>query len=146
KAALASLTAAIAGATAIAAHYLKDAQAGTLVAGAAAWLGVVRWLPRTLSLENTVGSMTRGFGTHELDSVMAKVRGELQDVVKRYFVEHDPELRDQVRAGKIKVVVFIDELDRCPLNRIVDILEAIKLFLAEEIFIVLLAVDTRVAA
>lgn len=46
----------------------------------------------------------------------------------------------------MKVAVFIDELDRCPSEQVVNILEAIKLFLAENIFIVLLAVDTRVVA
>jgi hypothetical protein len=55
-------------------------------------------------------------------------------------------IRQRVEQNQLKIVVFIDELDRCPLERIVDILEAIKLFLAEDIFIVFLGVDTRVAA
>jgi hypothetical protein len=57
-----------------------------------------------------------------------------------------PSIIDRAKRNELKIVVFIDELDRCPLDRIVDILESIKLFLAEELFIVLLAVDTRVAA
>jgi tetratricopeptide (TPR) repeat protein len=56
------------------------------------------------------------------------------------------DIRQRVLRNELKIVVFIDELDRCPLEKIVEILEAIKLFLAEDIFIVLLGVDTRVAA
>ncbi len=56
------------------------------------------------------------------------------------------DIRQRIQRNELKIVVCIDELDRCPLEKIVEILEAIKLFLAEDIFIVLLGVDTRVAA
>jgi hypothetical protein len=69
----------------------------------------------------------------------------LKSAINDYFTVEAGDVKAPVRRGKIKVVVFIDELDRCPLNRIVDILDAIKLFLDEDIFIVLMAVDTRVA-
>jgi hypothetical protein len=98
------------------------------------------------SVERRMQQLTAGYDRKALDGVMGEVRGELQAIIRRFFVKDEPELQAQIRQGKIKVVVFIDELDRCPLDRIVDILEAIKLFLAEEIFIVLLAIDTRVAA
>jgi predicted KAP-like P-loop ATPase len=82
-----------------------------------------------------------------MHSIQEQLRGAL---------EHKPRIADltaqrtrarsQVRSiNKLKIVVFIDELDRCPLEHRV-ILEAIKLFLAEDIFIVLIAIDTRVAA
>jgi hypothetical protein len=98
------------------------------------------------SVERRMRQLTAGYDRKSLDGVMGEVRGELQAIIQRFFVKDEPELQAQIRQGKLKVVVFIDELDRCPLDRIVDILEAIKLFLAEEIFIVLLAIDTRVAA
>jgi hypothetical protein len=100
------------------------------------------------SFVQTVSDLTKKFDAAEMTGVMNQVREEMQKVVKDYFIKENDQVdvHGQVRQGKIKVVIFIDELDRCPLNRIVDILEAIKLFLAEEIFIVLMAIDTRVAS
>jgi hypothetical protein len=42
------------------------------------------------------------------------------------------------------VVIFIDDLDCCPLNKVVDVLEAIKLLLEKRIFITFLGLDSRV--
>lgn len=43
-----------------------------------------------------------------------------------------------------RIAVFIDDLDRCSPDRVVEVLEAINLLLAFKEFIVFLAVDTRV--
>ena len=42
-----------------------------------------------------------------------------------------------------RIVVYIDDLDRCPPGRVVDMLEAIHLLLAVELFVVVVAVDPR---
>jgi WD40 repeat protein len=42
-----------------------------------------------------------------------------------------------------RIVVYIDDLDRCPPDRVVDMLEAIHLLLALELFVVVVAVDPR---
>jgi hypothetical protein len=42
-----------------------------------------------------------------------------------------------------RVVVFIDDLDRCPPRRVVEVLEAVHLLLAFRLFVVVLAVDSR---
>jgi hypothetical protein len=42
-----------------------------------------------------------------------------------------------------RIVVYIDDLDRCPPARVVDMLEAIHLLLALELFVVVVAVDPR---
>lgn len=47
------------------------------------------------------------------------------------------------RKRNIRIVVLIDDLDRCPPDKAVDILEAIKVILDEPFFVVFLAVDTR---
>jgi hypothetical protein len=87
--------------------------------------------------------------------VISDVQSILKDAINLYFEDKVDEgekktpeeiLKDNIENNKLKLVVFIDELDRCPLEKIVGILEAIKLFLAEQIFIVLLAIDTRVLA
>jgi WD40 repeat protein len=42
-----------------------------------------------------------------------------------------------------RIVLYIDDLDRCPPKRVVEVLEAVHLILALELFIVVLAVDPR---
>jgi hypothetical protein len=61
-------------------------------------------------------------------------------------------LDDAVRAARKgdggslqleRVVVMIDDLDRCPPEKVVSVLEAVHLLFDFELFVVLLAVDTR---
>ena len=42
-----------------------------------------------------------------------------------------------------RIVLFIDDLDRCPSERVVEVLQAVHLILAFELFVVVVAVDSR---
>jgi hypothetical protein len=42
-----------------------------------------------------------------------------------------------------RIVVYIDDLDRCPPHRVVEVLEAVHLLLAVRLFVVVVAVDPR---
>ncbi|WP_031525603.1 P-loop NTPase fold protein [Streptomyces sp. NRRL F-5123] len=42
-----------------------------------------------------------------------------------------------------RIIVYIDDLDRCPPARVVEMLEAIHLLLAVELFVVVVAIDPR---
>lgn len=42
-----------------------------------------------------------------------------------------------------KIVLIIDDLDRCPEDKVVDVLQAIHLLLSTNLFIVIMAVDTK---
>jgi hypothetical protein len=42
-----------------------------------------------------------------------------------------------------RIVLYIDDLDRCPPKRVVEVLEAVHLLLAFKLFVVVVAVDTR---
>lgn len=42
-----------------------------------------------------------------------------------------------------RIVLYIDDLDRCPDNLVVDVLEAVHLLLAFELFVVIVGVDSR---
>ena len=42
-----------------------------------------------------------------------------------------------------RVVLYIDDLDRCPAERVVEVLEAVHLLLAFELFVVVVGVDSR---
>ncbi len=45
--------------------------------------------------------------------------------------------------GKPRIILFIDDLDRCPPQRVVEVLEATQLLLKTELFVIVLAMDTR---
>lgn len=65
--------------------------------------------------------------------------GDLADLTSEYNAAalHDP-------AGPPnRIVLYIDDLDRCPPDRVVDVLEAVHLLLSFELFVVVVAVDTR---
>lgn len=42
-----------------------------------------------------------------------------------------------------RIVLYIDDLDRCPPGRVVEVLQAVHLLLAFELFVVVVAVDSR---
>lgn len=46
-------------------------------------------------------------------------------------------------AGQRRVVIAIDDLDRCPAEKVVQVLEAVHLLFGFPMFVVVLAVDTR---
>lgn len=57
---------------------------------------------------------------------------------------------DKARQGKPpergmvnRIVLYIDDLDRCPPAKVVEVLEAVHLLLAFELFVVVVAVDSR---
>jgi hypothetical protein len=66
---------------------------------------------------------------------MGRIRADLED-----FTANLPDRPDY----KMKVVVFIDDLDRCDPKKAVEVLEAIKLLLELDRFIVFLALDARI--
>ena len=42
-----------------------------------------------------------------------------------------------------RIVLYIDDLDRCPINKVIEVLQAVHLLLAFDLFVVVVAVDTR---
>jgi hypothetical protein len=106
-------------------------------------------------LTQAVSALLKQYKNDDVEGVMSDIQTEFKQTVEDHFLLADqpataptaaqPNVK-KMRQNKLKMVVMIDELDRCPLEKIVDILEGIKIFLAEEIFIVLMAVDTRVIA
>ncbi|WP_345513774.1 peptidoglycan-binding protein [Phytohabitans houttuyneae] len=70
-------------------------------------------------------------------------RGQLGviSIVRRDF-ERLVALLPQV-ADVDRIVLFIDDLDRCPHAKVVDVLQAVHLLLAFELFVVVVGVDSR---
>ncbi|MDJ0902824.1 MAG: P-loop NTPase fold protein [Xenococcus sp. MO_188.B8] len=53
------------------------------------------------------------------------------------------ELKEVFPRGPARVVVYIDDLDRCPPDRVVEVLEAVQLLVKTPLFIAVLAIDER---
>jgi hypothetical protein len=72
---------------------------------------------------------------------------KLSDLIKDNnddFVKSDngkPTAEDEHRINRI--VLYIDDLDRCPPDRVVEVLQAVHLLMAFPLFVVLVAVDSR---
>ena len=52
-------------------------------------------------------------------------------------------LKQVFPRGPARVVVYIDDLDRCPPNTVVEVLEAVQLLVKNPLFIAVLAIDER---
>lgn len=66
-----------------------------------------------------------------------------QDVDELTFNLVDNADKDIFPRGKPRVILYIDDLDRCPPGRVVEMLEAVQLLLNTKLFIVILGLDTR---
>ncbi|WP_299485191.1 P-loop NTPase fold protein [Acaryochloris sp. IP29b_bin.137] len=55
-------------------------------------------------------------------------------------------LRELFPRGPARVILYIDDLDRCPPDRVVDVLEAVQLLINTPLFVVVLAIDDRYIA
>jgi KAP family P-loop domain len=57
--------------------------------------------------------------------------------------EYNTGVRADADRPPNRIVLYVDDLDRCPPNRVVEVLEAVHLLLAFKLFVVIVAVDTR---
>jgi len=71
---------------------------------------------------------------------------ELTDglTVREMDIESIQEAKRQLfPRGEPRILLYIDDLDRCPPSRVVEVLEAVQLLVSTELFIVVLGLDTR---
>ncbi|MCI0682976.1 MAG: hypothetical protein L0Y71_12820 [Gemmataceae bacterium] len=54
-----------------------------------------------------------------------------------------PQLKNHFPRGPARIVLFVDDLDRCPPDRVVEVLEATQLLVKTSLFVVVLALDAR---
>lgn len=83
-------------------------------------------------------SEATAYGAYQ--GVVALVRHDFE-VLSRLIAEHTDEEGGLPRIERI--VLYIDDLDRCPADRVVEVLEAVHLLMASELFVVVVAVDPR---
>ncbi|MEB3164807.1 MAG: P-loop NTPase fold protein [Prochlorothrix sp.] len=81
--------------------------------------------------------------------LLHQVRQDIWELGDRLLVQ--PQDSETVKAkkqetfprGEPRIILYIDDLDRCPPDRVVEVLEAVQLLLKTPLFIVVLAIDDR---
>lgn len=81
--------------------------------------------------------------------LMHCVECDLQELTDALYIHRED--RDEVvrqkqalfPRGQPRVVLFIDDLDRCPPEKVVEVLESVQLLLKTKLFIVVMGIDTR---
>ncbi len=82
--------------------------------------------------------------------LMQQVKEDLFDLSNKLLPPNDQSLESKIGSlkkafprGPARVVVYIDDLDRCPPDRVVEVLEAVQLLVKTPLFIAVLAIDER---
>jgi hypothetical protein len=77
--------------------------------------------------------------------IVSVIRNDF-DTLSKYFVGHQEEtqaFRDKFDKPLERIILYIDDLDRCPEERVVEVLEAVNLLMAFPLFVVVVGVDPR---
>jgi hypothetical protein len=81
--------------------------------------------------------------------LLGRVRKDLEDLQGSILKNNDqllhgaPEQEAAADDVPNRIVLYIDDLDRCPPAKVLEVLEAVHLLLAFELFVVVVAVDSR---
>lgn len=87
------------------------------------------------------GRIDSGYYDEQL-GLLHQVQKDLQDLTDALLDEEDREY-DLFPRGKPRIVLLIDDLDRCPPERVVEVLEAAQLLVKTRLFVIVLAIDVR---
>jgi TIR domain/KAP family P-loop domain len=74
--------------------------------------------------------------------VVSLIRQDFEELTRRLRARRD-EGDDAELPTVERIVLYIDDLDRCPPERVVQVLEAVHLLLAMDLFVVVVGVDPR---
>jgi len=86
------------------------------------------------------GSST-SYGNHQ--GIVGQVRTDLESL-SSFLIQAQAEWRERGGVPPLeRIILYIDDLDRCPPSTVVKMLEAIHLLLALPLFVVVVAVDIR---
>ncbi|PPJ20766.1 hypothetical protein C5E44_03740 [Nocardia nova] len=76
-------------------------------------------------------------------SVVSTIRKDLAQLVQLMAEWRSAPNPDDGRRPIDRIVLYIDDLDRCSSNQVVDVLQAVHLLLAFDLFVVVVGVDPR---
>jgi hypothetical protein len=104
---------------------------------------------RVAEMEEEIRKLERSFATFLLDASQ-EYREHLGviSVIRRHFESLDDHLArasDRHGTGKRvdRIILYIDDLDRCRADKVLEVLEAVHLLLAYPLFVVIVGVDPR---
>ncbi len=80
--------------------------------------------------------------------LMQQIKQDLAALSSRLTLNqgNEEEIQQLFPRGPARVFLYIDDLDRCPPDRVVEVLEAVQLLLNTKLFVVILAIDDRYIA
>jgi predicted KAP-like P-loop ATPase len=104
------------------------------------------------SLNDLIDARFRTDPYSEQLGLIQQVKGDIEQLTDRLVIQNDDP--DHVKEKKLelfhrgpaRVVLYIDDLDRCPPNKVVEVLEAVQLLVKTSLFIVVLSIDDRYIA
>jgi tetratricopeptide (TPR) repeat protein len=79
---------------------------------------------------------------HELSRLFAETAAQAEPAATQ-LSDEDKEERQRLGASIDRIVLFVDDLDRCQPEKVVDVLQAVHLLLAYPLFAVVVGVDQR---
>jgi hypothetical protein len=107
----------------------------------------VRLVDEFRSVGDLVGARLRSGTYDERLGVMQTISDDLTSLTESLTVGtddiHGTEKKKVFPRGPARVVLFIDDLDRCPPPKVVEVLEAVQLLLSTDLFVVVIALDVR---
>ncbi len=88
------------------------------------------------------GRLDRGEYEKHL-GLLHQVQQDIDELSDGLFSHHRDADSNLFPRGEPRVILIIDDLDRCPPERVVEVLEAAKLLVGTSLFVVILAMDVR---
>ncbi|MGB2925775.1 MAG: P-loop NTPase fold protein [Limnothrix sp.] len=107
-------------------------------------------LPKSeyVSLAEFVGDRLKPENYSNHLGILNQVQQDLKNLSDRLLPpdQNWDKIKNMFPRGIPRVVLYIDDLDRCPPRRVVEVLETVQLLLKTQLFVVVLAVDDRYIA
>lgn len=95
----------------------------------------------TSLLDFVKGRIDSGYYDEKL-GLLHQVQRDLQDLTDSLLAEQNGKDRLFPR-GQPRIVLIVDDLDRCPPQRVVEVLEAAQLLVKTRLFVIVMALDVR---
>jgi len=100
------------------------------------------WLKEGESLNKVVGDRLGSSNYEEHLGVVHKAQLDLNRISDAMLSNRSKE-EERFQRGDPRIVLFIDDLDRCRPEKVVETLEAVQLLVNTELFVVVLAIDAQ---
>ncbi|MEM1057358.1 MAG: P-loop NTPase fold protein, partial [Bacteroidota bacterium] len=123
----------------------ETAAAGRLAAAAAEVEALdekIQAIREGRTLAAFLGERLRSDDYHKHLGLTATIRRDFETLQKRLMPSEDGALPEGTRHVD-RIVLYIDDLDRCPEDRVMEVLQAVHLLLAYPLFVVVVGVDPR---